>query len=169
MESTPSCNQASIAKLYKGLHLVTRSIHRRCSIKNVLLIISCNFINKETLMAQVSFPVNFAKFLRTPFLQNTSGRLLLGNAHSYSNLVIREISKPTTPALTQCSDANTEGELEFRLLRVVEEIMWKPFRKGVMSSLVMTWCLSSVSTQPAFTCSKLLAETLEQDVKYVQS
>ena len=24
------------------------------------------------------FPVNFAKFLRTPFLQNTSGRLLLG-------------------------------------------------------------------------------------------
>ena len=23
------------------------------------------------------FPVNFAKFLRTPFLQNTSGRLLL--------------------------------------------------------------------------------------------
>ena len=25
------------------------------------------------------FPVNFAKFLRTPFLQNTSGRLLLLN------------------------------------------------------------------------------------------
>ena len=34
-----------------------------------------SFIKKETL-AQV-FPVNFAKFLRTPFLQNTSGRLLL--------------------------------------------------------------------------------------------
>ena len=31
--------------------------------------------NKEFL-TQV-FPVNFAKFLRTPFLQNTSGRLLL--------------------------------------------------------------------------------------------
>ena len=30
---------------------------------------ACNFIKKETL-AQV-FPVNFAKFLRTPFLQNT--------------------------------------------------------------------------------------------------
>ena len=26
---------------------------------------------------QRCFPVNFAKFLRTPFLQNTSGRLLL--------------------------------------------------------------------------------------------
>ena len=36
---------------------------------------ACNFIKIETL-AQV-FPVNFAKFLRTPFLQNTFGRLLL--------------------------------------------------------------------------------------------
>ena len=37
--------------------------------------LACNFIKIETL-AQV-FPVNFAKFLRTPFSQNTSGRLLL--------------------------------------------------------------------------------------------
>ena len=36
----------------------------------------CNFIKKEAL-AQVFFPVSFAKFLRTPFLQNTSGRLFL--------------------------------------------------------------------------------------------
>ena len=36
---------------------------------------ACNFVKKETL-AQV-FSVNFAKFLRTPFLQNTSGGLLL--------------------------------------------------------------------------------------------
>ena len=36
---------------------------------------ACNFVKKDTL-AQV-FPVNFAKFLRTTFLQNTSGRLLL--------------------------------------------------------------------------------------------
>ena len=35
----------------------------------------CNFIKKEPL-AQV-FPVNFAKFLRTLFLPNTSSRLLL--------------------------------------------------------------------------------------------
>ena len=38
---------------------------------------TCNLIKKETL-AQVFF-VNFAKFLRTLFLQNTSGRLLLKN------------------------------------------------------------------------------------------
>ena len=36
---------------------------------------ACSFIKKKTL-AQV-FPVNFAKFLRIPFLQNTSGRLLV--------------------------------------------------------------------------------------------
>ena len=34
-----------------------------------------NLIKKETL-AQI-FPLNFAKFLRTPVLQNKSGRLLL--------------------------------------------------------------------------------------------
>ena len=28
------------------------------------------------------FPVNFAKFLRTPFSQNTSGRLLLNYMHT---------------------------------------------------------------------------------------
>ena len=38
-----------------------RSSHRRCSIKKVFLVIS----------------QNFAKFLRTLFLQNTSGQLLL--------------------------------------------------------------------------------------------
>ena len=31
------------------------------------------------------FPVNFAKFLRTPFLQNTSGRLLLASENKRSN------------------------------------------------------------------------------------
>ena len=42
----------------------------------VLQIQTRNFIKKETL-AQC-FPVNFVKFLRTPFLQNTSERLSLG-------------------------------------------------------------------------------------------
>ena len=40
---------------------------------------------KKTLWHR-SFPVNIAKFLRTPFLQNTSGRLLLCNnaiTHKY--------------------------------------------------------------------------------------
>ena len=36
------------------------------------------------------FPVNFAKFLRTPFLQNTSGRLLLQINQIYSSFERRE-------------------------------------------------------------------------------
>ena len=39
---------------------------------------ACNLIKKQTL-AQVFFSVNFAKFLRTPFWQSTSGRLFLTN------------------------------------------------------------------------------------------
>ena len=67
-----------------------RSSYQRCSMKKGVLrnfaklagqhLCQSLFLNKvaglkETL-AQV-FPVNFAKFLRTLFLQNTSGRLLL--------------------------------------------------------------------------------------------
>ena len=33
--------------------------------------------NVAQLVLKKTIPVNFAKFLRTPFLQNTSGRLLL--------------------------------------------------------------------------------------------
>ena len=39
---------------------------------------TCNFIKKETLAR--CFLVNFAEFLRTPFIQNTSGRLLLNRS-----------------------------------------------------------------------------------------
>ena len=75
-----------------------RSSHQRCSVKKSVLKnfakftgkhlrqsfffnkvagAACNFIKKETL-TQV-FPVNFTKFLRIPFLQKTSGRLLLSS------------------------------------------------------------------------------------------
>ena len=75
------------------------AVAQRCSVKNVFLGISQN--SQENIFARVSFliklqasdfrpatllkkrlwsrcfPMNFAKFLRTPFLQNSSGRLLL--------------------------------------------------------------------------------------------
>ena len=75
------------------------AVARRCSVENMFLEISQN--SQENTCARVSFliklqasglksatllkkrlwrrcfPVNFAKFLRRPFLQNTSGRLLL--------------------------------------------------------------------------------------------
>ena len=60
-----------------------RSSHRRCSIKQRFLEIfnivaelrPATVLNKRFL--HNCFPVSFTKFLRTPFLQNTSWRLLL--------------------------------------------------------------------------------------------
>ena len=75
-----------------------RSSHQRCSIEIVVLknfhkihtrnhLCRSVFFNKVAALRPVTllkrrlwhrcFPVNFVKFLRTPFLQNTSGRLLL--------------------------------------------------------------------------------------------
>ena len=74
-----------------------RSSHQRCSMKNVFLrnftkftkqyLRQSLFFNKVADLGSVTllkkklwhrcFPVNFAKFLRKPFLQNTSGRLCL--------------------------------------------------------------------------------------------
>ena len=74
-----------------------RSSHQRCSIKKHVLRNFTKFTGKRLcqsfLFNKVAgprpatllkrrlghrcFPVNFVKFLRTPFLQNTSGRLLL--------------------------------------------------------------------------------------------
>ena len=84
--------------------VLNRSSHQRCSVKKVFLEISQNslestcakdsfltkfFFNKVTGLRPATllkkslwhrcFPVNFAKFPRTRFLQNTSGRLFLYN------------------------------------------------------------------------------------------
>ena len=78
-----------------------RSSHRRCSVKKGVLrnvakftgrhLCQSLFFNKvaslrsATLLKKrpwhMCFPVNFAKFLRTYFLQNTSVQLLLENIH----------------------------------------------------------------------------------------
>ena len=77
-------------------HYYFRSNYLRCSVKKVFLEISHNsqdntcardsfLIKLQARLATLLkkslwyryFPVNFAKFLRTPFSQNTSGRLLL--------------------------------------------------------------------------------------------
>ena len=57
-----------------------RSSHQRCSVKKEFLEISQN--SQENICVRVTFLIklqacNFVKLLRTPFLQNTSGRLLL--------------------------------------------------------------------------------------------
>ena len=61
---------------------ITEAVVQRYSVKKVFLEISqksqentcarvCNFINKR--LRHWCFPVNFVKFLRTPFYINTSG------------------------------------------------------------------------------------------------
>ena len=72
--------------------LIVRSSHQRCSVRKGVLRNFAKFtgghlcqnlflIKRRPLLTRRIwhryFPVNFAKFLRTPFLQNTSGRLLL--------------------------------------------------------------------------------------------
>ena len=71
-----------------------RNSHRRCSVRKGVFRNSTKFIGKHLCQSPFfnkvaaamllkkrlwhrSFSVNFAEFLRTPFLQNTSGRLLL--------------------------------------------------------------------------------------------
>ena len=68
---------------------IIRSSHRRCSVrkgalrnfakvpgKHLCQSLFCNKVAGPRLSRRC-FSVNFAKFLRTPFLQDTSGRLLL--------------------------------------------------------------------------------------------
>ena len=53
-----------------------RTIHRKTPVQETLFRPQPATLFKNSLWHRC-FPVNFAKFLRTPFLQNTSGRLLL--------------------------------------------------------------------------------------------
>ena len=84
----------------------TRSSHQRCSMKKGILrnftklagkhLCQSLFFNKVLCLRPASllkkriwhrcFPANFAKFLITPFLQNTSGRQLLFNQVSLQSL-----------------------------------------------------------------------------------
>ena len=71
------------------------SSHRRCSIKKDVLenfakftrkrLCQSLFFNKKKRLWHRCFPVNLAKFLRTPFLQNTSVRLLLNKVWTFQN------------------------------------------------------------------------------------
>ena len=71
---------------HRVIHQKPEAVAHKCSVKRLLLEISKNFTLVEKLQASSllrkrlwhsCFPMNFAKFLRTPFLQNTSGRQFL--------------------------------------------------------------------------------------------
>ena len=69
------------------------------------------------------FPVNFAKFLRTPFLQNTTGRLLIDftvkPVYSGHRRFLEKVSAITTCTLHRV--------LEFFVQKRIAEIMMEDF------------------------------------------
>ena len=83
-----------------SFHKKHRSIHRRCSVKEGVVRNFAKFTGKPNTCARVAFlkkltlaqvfSCEFCEFLRTPFLQNTSGRLLLKATANY--LPLRNIS-----------------------------------------------------------------------------
>ena len=68
-------------------------------LKQFLLLQVCNFIKME--LQHRFFPVNFAKLLRTTFLQNTFGRLLLENELDFSSSAIFVIVHPSAMNLCE--------------------------------------------------------------------
>ena len=92
---------------YKKSQPNTRSSHRRCSVRKGVLRNFATLLKKR--LWHLRFPVNFAKFLRTPFSQSTFGRLLLkyisvnvtsGNIsvkHRLQNVIVKLLLLPSWP------------------------------------------------------------------------
>ena len=126
------------------LHRTSRSSHQGCSIKKGVLRNFTKFTGKHlcqslrpaTLLKKKlwhrCFPVNFEKFLRTPFLQNTSGRLLLNintSTEGINTLGWKLVYSPgkrlnlwfnwktdICSKLRNCFESVTKGNLEFFII-----------------------------------------------------
>ena len=80
-------NKTSLGHIYVFHFKHLEAVVQRCSVKKVNFRNSTKFtgkhlrdrlfFNKAAGLWYRCFPVNYVKFLRTPFLQNTSGRLIL--------------------------------------------------------------------------------------------
>ena len=89
-------------EVHHVLHCV-RSSHRRCSIRKGMLRNFAKFTGKRlrpaTLLKKRLWykycPVNFAKFLRKPFSDNISGRLLLLRDFNFQTFSIIDFISPT--------------------------------------------------------------------------
>ena len=94
--------------------------------KKVLMAEACNFIKKETL-AQV-FSCEFYEFLRTPFLQNISGRLLL---------YVTCFAKVSLLLLKSC---NTKVIITFRfIVKKLAHIEWDVIIPSLLRLLLKVW------------------------------
>ena len=65
-----------------------RSNHRRCSVRKGFLRNSAKFTGKQERLWDRCFPVNFVKFLRTPFFNKTS-LVAATEAYTYSAITRR--------------------------------------------------------------------------------
>ena len=129
---------------------------------------TCQILLKKKLWHSC-FPVNFAKFLTIPFLQNTSGRLLLKyGKHVFPKayrwlLLYLSLTNLTAAQMCQCAMwmirmwiKRTKKVLNFRYLiclilskRVIPCQMLKPFARQMVSlknencslKIVSTWSL----------------------------
>ena len=73
---------------------IGKQIYRISFFDKVAGLQAANLLSKKRLPCKC-FPVNFSKFLRTPFLQNTSRRLLLSTP--------RILLKPNKETIRRCS------------------------------------------------------------------
>ena len=79
---------------------IGKSNHRRCSVKKVFLKILQNWQKRTCVRVRHWFSTDsFTKFLRTLFLQNTSGRLLL-----MKNLIVKNFNSFVFPEENICWD-----------------------------------------------------------------
>ena len=120
-------------QLFEKSNTLHRSSHQRCSMKKGVVksfakftgkhlcqspIFSkvaggaCSFIKKR--LCHRCFPVSFAKFPRTPFLQNTSGRLLS---------IVGCFSKNRTPVKNSFHFMKTELETRDTLKRLNSHLL----------------------------------------------
>ena len=130
---------------------MVRSSHERCSMKIGVLRNSAKFIGKHLCLSLFfskvadlrpttllkkrlwhwCFPVNFVKFLRIHFLQNTSARLLLNGEISKPKNLLKKVWNP--PEITRI-----RVNLEHDAITVL--------------NLVRNW---SISTQISYSCRNL--------------
>ena len=145
-----------------------RSSHQRCSLTKGVLrnfakftgkhlcqsfffnkVEACNFVKKETWHS--CFPVHFAKFLRTPSLQSTSGRLLLNVAMNNPNMTFFATLKQCwckiviPPSIGHCEFDVADMTLSRRCHYKIHDILWGEFtefiiqRKGNVDATLRIW------------------------------
>ena len=102
--------------------------------------ILCNFIKKKRLW-QRCFPVNFAKFLRTSFLQNTCGgcflniffqmssKILLGFSPSFSHYLVTEVLKSYSKSFLSRQSLNSSWK-SFNFSAKCSRLLDKVFISG---------------------------------------